>query len=152
MIKAQWAVLGALALAAGQALADDAGLAGLVKTSRGLVTIERAGARVPAAVGMQVFAADKVRTGGDGSVGIALRDHTLLSAGPNTVLTLDRFAFDQTTHAGAMQTTLGKGTLSVVTGKLAKQAPESVEFRTPAAILGVRGTEFVIEVASGGEE
>ena len=31
-------------------------------------------------------------------------------------------------------------------GKIAKRTPESVDFHTPTSILGVRGTEFVIEV------
>lgn len=125
--------------------------AGQIKSSKGNVSIERAGARLPATVGSAVFAADKVRTGDDGAVGITLKDNTLLSAGPNSVLALDRFAFDPTTHGGSLLATLVKGTLAVVTGKLAKQAPESVEFRTPTSILGVRGTEFVVEVI-GGEE
>jgi hypothetical protein len=35
----------------------------------------------------------------------------------------------------------------VVSGKIAKQSPESVRFSTPTTTLGVRGTEFVIEAA-----
>lgn len=152
MIRTHWVLLGVLAMGTNPLFAEEGSSAGMVKTSRGAVSIERGGERLPAPVGTAVFAADKVRTGVDGSVGIALRDHTLLSAGPNTVLTLNRFAFDSTTHAGGMQATVGKGTLSVVTGKLAKEAPDSVEFRTPAAVLGVRGTEFAVEVVRGGEE
>lgn len=141
----------ALLVAAAQGVfAQEA--AGQIKTSKGAVSIERAGARLAGPVGTAVFAADKVRTGEDGAVGIALKDNTLLSAGPNSVLTIDRFAFDQTTHGGSFLATLIRGTLAVVTGKLAKQAPESVEFRTPTSVLGVRGTEFVIEVVGGGEE
>lgn len=45
-----------------------------------------------------------------------------------------------------------KGTLSVATGKIAKRAPESVDFHTPTAVLGVRGTEFVVEVIGGRDE
>ena len=38
----------------------------------------------------------------------------------------------------------------MVSGKLAAAAPEKVSFRTPTATLGVRGTDFVIEVADRG--
>jgi hypothetical protein len=31
-----------------------------------------------------------------------------------------------------------------VSGKLAKQSPEAMKVKTPAAILGVRGTEFLV--------
>ena len=37
-----------------------------------------------------------------------------------------------------------QGTLAVVSGKLAKQSPDAMKVKTPAAILGVRGTEFLV--------
>jgi hypothetical protein len=45
-----------------------------------------------------------------------------------------------------------KGKLAVATGKIAGQTPESVDFRTSTAVIGVRGTEFVIEAGAGNEE
>ena len=71
-------------------------------------------------------------------------DDSRLSAGPNSTLAINRFRFNQNTHAGTMDTTLKRGTLSVVSGKLAKQSPDAVTVRTPSTILGVRGTEFVV--------
>jgi hypothetical protein len=125
--------------------------AGTVKTAKGTVTVERAGQKIAAAPGVKVYAADRVLTGADGAVGITLRDNTLLSAGPNSTLALDKFAFDSTTHAGTIDATLKRGTLSVVSGKIAKASPNAVTFRTPTTTLGVRGTEFVIEAADRGE-
>ncbi len=126
--------------------------AGMVKTCKGIVGIERAGQRIVAAVGMLVMVADRVRTGADGSVGITLRDNTLLSAGPNSVFAVDKFAFDSTTNGGAISVGMKKGTLAVSTGKIAKEKPESVDFRTPTSVIGVRGTEFVIEAEATDEE
>jgi hypothetical protein len=117
---------------------------GRVKVSAGTVHLERAGQRVPASVGTPVRAADVVVTGPDGSVGIAFADDSLLSVGPGSVLAIDRFAFDPTTHAGAFDSTLRQGTLSAVSGKIVRQSPDAMKVRTPAAILGVRGTEFVV--------
>ena len=51
---------------------------------------------------------------------------------------------DTTTYQGKFDATLRQGTLAVVSGKIAKQSPEAMTVRTPATILGVRGTEFVI--------
>lgn len=118
--------------------------AGHVKVARGAVQIERAGQKVPGAVGTVVQAGDVVVTGADGSVGITFLDNSLLSAGPNSVLAIDRFAFDSTTHQGAFESSLRKGTLAVVSGKLAKQSPDAMKVKTPAAVLGVRGTEFLV--------
>ncbi len=135
------ALLAMLLLAVtGAALAADAGR---VKVSRGSAWIERAGARLPATVGTPVRQDDVVVTGADGAVGITFADDSRLSIGPDTTLAIDRFAFDPTTHAGAHETTLRRGTLAAVSGKLAHQSPDAMKVRTPAAILGVRGTEFV---------
>ena len=123
-----------------------AGEAGRVKVSKGDVQIERKGKQMPAPVGAVIEVEDTVRTGSDGSVGITFRDNSLLSAGPNSELVVERFAFDSTTHQGEFDTRLKKGTLAVVSGKIVKQSPEAMRIKTPAAIMGVRGTEFIVKV------
>ena len=119
---------------------------GQVKVAKGTVTIERGGNSLPATVGMRLQACDVLRTGADGSVGITMSDNSLLSAGPNSVLALDRYEFDEVTSAGRFDASLRQGTLAVVSGRLAKQSPQAMKVRTPAAVLGVRGTEFVVSV------
>jgi hypothetical protein len=101
---------------------------------------------LPGQVGMPLQAADVLKTGPDGAVGITMRDNSLLSAGPNSILSLERFEFDPTTSAGRFDAHLQRGTLAIVTGRIAKQSPQSMTVRTPAAVLGVRGTEFVVAV------
>jgi hypothetical protein len=139
-------ILGITALLAGVwgAPAVFASDAGVVKVSRGAAAVERSGQRLPAAVGTKVREGDVVVTGADGSVGITFGDNSLLSIGPDSRLVIDRFAFDSRTHKGAFETSLDRGTLAGVSGKIAKQSPEAMKVRTPAALLGVRGTEFVI--------
>ena len=51
------------------------------------------------------------------------------------------------THAGRFDTSLRHGTLSAVSGKIARQSPDAMKVRTPSTILGVRGTEFVVRAA-----
>ena len=133
-------------------MAQAAEPAGMIKTSKGTVTLERDGQKLIAVVGTPVLVADKLRTGSDGAVGVTLRDSTLLSAGPNSLITIDKFAFDSTTTDGRMSVGVRKGTLSVASGKIAKKTPESVDFHTPTSVLGVRGTEFAIEVGDGRED
>ena len=119
---------------------------GQVKVVKGQVSIERKGQRLPAQVGMTLESADVLRTGADGAVGIAMRDESRLSAGPNSVLALERFEFDATTSKGRFDSQLQRGTLAVVSGRIAKQSPQDMSVRTPTAVLGVRGTEFVVAV------
>ena len=123
-----------------------AGDAGRIKVSKGDVQIERNGKLMPAPVGAVIEVEDTVKTGLDGSVGITFQDDSLLSAGPNSELVIERFVFDSTTHQGEFDTRLKKGTLAVVSGKIVKQSPESMRIKTPAAIMGVRGTEFIVKV------
>lgn len=119
--------------------------AGMVKVSKGPVSIERGAQRIAATVGSMVLAQDRVVTGAGGSVGIALRDNTLLTAGPNSVLELNKFSFDSTTNTGQIDAGVKRGTLSVISGKIAKNSPEGVVFTAPGMSLGVRGTEFVVD-------
>ena len=117
---------------------------GRIKVAKGGVTIEREGSAVPAAVGARVQTSDRIRTAADGSVGITLDDDSLLAAGPNSILSLDRYAFDPTTNQGRFDAALNKGTLAVISGRIAKQSPDAMTVRTPAIILGVRGTTFAV--------
>ena len=123
------------------AVANDVGV---VKVSRGVATLERSGQRLPAPAGTKVREGDVVVTGIDGSVGITFGDNSLLSIGPDSSLAIDRFAFDATTHKGTFESSLHRGTLAAVSGKIAKQSPDAMKVHTPAAVLGVRGTEFVV--------
>ena len=123
--------------------------AGHIKVVSGSAFIVRNSATVAARPGLLVFPTDALRTGGDGSVGITMSDNSLLSAGPNSVLSLDKYAFDTTTNQGQFDASLRKGSMSVVSGRIAKQSPDAMTVRTPSAILGVRGTEFVVRASDG---
>lgn len=136
----RWWVAVATGLAVGSAVAEI----GQIKVARGQVTVERGGQTLAARVGMLLEAADVLTTGSDGAVGITMRDNSRLSAGPNSVLALERFEFDATTSQGRLDARLRRGTLAVVSGRIAKQSPEAMTVRTPSALLGVRGTEFVV--------
>lgn len=119
---------------------------GVIKVSQGAVQVEREGRSVPATVGMAVRAADVLRTGADGSAGVTFADNSLVSVGPNSVFSIDRYRFDSTTHAGEFEGSLRKGKLAAVSGKMVKQTPESMKIRTPSSVMAVRGTEFVVSV------
>jgi hypothetical protein len=136
-------VLGAAMAVSGPAAADDIAQ---IKVATGTVIVERGSQRLMAAAGTRLQQADVIRTGINGTVGITFTDNTMMSAGPNSAIALDRYAFNSTTHEGRLDTSVRTGTLSVVSGKIAKQSPEAMTVKTPATILGVRGTEFFVQV------
>ncbi len=142
-MRTQWIFAVAAVLSAGLASANEAGQ---IKVAKGSAFVQRDGQKMPAAAGMKIMSADVLVTGIDGSIGVTFLDNSLVSTGPNSVFSIDSYAFDSTTHNGKFDGSLRKGTLAAVSGKMVKQAPESMRIRTPASIMGVRGTEFVVQV------
>jgi hypothetical protein len=139
----RWTIAAVLLGFTSAGLAADAGE---VKTATGSVHLERAGKKLPVKIGMAVQQSDTLVTGADGSAGVTFTDNSLLSVGPNSVLAIEKYSFDTTTHAGQFDTSMKKGTLAVISGKIVKQSPEAMRVRTPSSIMGVRGTEFVVKV------
>ena len=139
----RWIIAMAAAVFAAAAYANDVGQ---IKTVRGEVHVERDGQRLAAAPGMNVRQADRLVTGADGAAGITFTDNSLVSVGPNSVFAIDKYRFDTTTHAGEFEGNLRKGRLAAVSGKMVKQSPESMKIRTPSSVMGVRGTEFLVQV------
>ena len=144
MIKLTGAALAiVVALWAAPAAAQE--YAGVVKTVKGSATVEHAGKQTAASPGTQLFQGDRVVTGSNGYVGLTMRDDTLLTLGPGTNMTLDRYAFDPKTHEGSFLASLGKGVMSVVTGLIARKEPDNFAVKTRVSTMGVRGTEFIVE-------
>lgn len=119
---------------------------GLVKVANGSVRIERDGGSIAATVGSTLQPADVVVTGSDSSAGVTFADNSLVSLGPDSVFRIDRYAFDTTTNVGQFEGSLRKGRLAAVSGKMVRQSPGSMKIHTPSAVMGVRGTEFVVHV------
>lgn len=140
-------VLVALGLSSGIAAADAP--IGQIKTLSGTVTVTRDGQAIKAAIGDHVMQADEIATGSDGAVGITFADNSMMSLGPSSKLDLDQFQFDTTTHDGIFNSSLKAGTLAVKSGQIVQQTPFAMHVQTPAALLGVRGTEFVVRADGG---
>jgi len=120
--------------------------AGLIKNTSGDVRIERGDTSIPAQVGEPVQSGDRIRVVGKGSVGISMRDETLLSLGPDSVLVIDNYRYDPKTRDGQVETSILKGTLRYVSGLIARHRPEAIRVNTPSATMGIRGTDFIVEV------
>jgi hypothetical protein len=120
-----------------------------VETISGEVYVQRGGVRVTVKAGDRLFEKDTIDTGADGTIGITFIDNTVMSTGPNSEVALEEYRFDSNNFNGSMLTDLRKGTLSMVSGDIAKSSPSAMKVKTPAAILGVRGTHFVVQVPQG---
>ena len=118
---------------------------GTFKAVQGEVTVVRADVRSAAVVGNGFSSADRLVTGAKSATALTLQDGTMLSIGPDSTLDLEQFAYDPTTQTGNMAVRLLRGSLRMITGLIAKLKPEEVTVRTPTAVIGVRGTDFIVE-------
>jgi hypothetical protein len=120
-----------------------------VKTATGDVAIVRNGTRVAVKVGDPVYEKDTIETGTDGAIGLTFVDNTVMSTGPNSEIAMEQYRFDSSNFNGAMLADVNKGTVAMVSGDIARSSPGAMKVRTPTAILGVRGTRFVVQVEGG---
>jgi hypothetical protein len=137
--------LGIAVLGLGAAGADETAIA-QIKTAAGAAFVVRDGKRLPVTPGGELFEKDVLQTDSDGTIGVTFIDNTVLSLGPNSEAALAEYSFDSSNFKGAMLTDLHKGTLSMVSGDIARSSPDAMKVKTPTAILGVRGTSFAVEV------
>jgi hypothetical protein len=137
--------IGIAILTLAAAAADETAIA-QVKTAAGAVFVVRDGHRNPVKPGEPLFEKDVLQTDADGAIGVTFTDNSILSLGPNSEAALAEYSFDSSNFKGAMLTDMRKGTLSMVSGDIARSSPTAMKVRTPTAILGVRGTSFAVEV------
>ena len=137
-----------LIMPAVSALAAEAdNIAGSVKSITGLAQVTRVGAApAPLKPGERIFEKDVLTTGADGSLGLVMRDNSLVSMGPGSRLVVERFLFAPERGALASILRVGKGSAACVTGEIAKLSPDAVQVMTPTATIGIRGTHFLVHV------
>jgi len=119
---------------------------GRVKSSVGQVQIQRGNTQLPVRPGLQLEQGDYITTGKNGRLGIAFIDDTRFAVGPNAKLRLSKFGYDRTRQTGEFVTEVDRGSLGVVSGKIAKSKQDAMKVRTPTAMLGVRGTKFILDI------
>jgi len=119
---------------------------GRIKGAVGDASIERAGELIKPKPGQILQQSDVLQTGATGRVAATFVDNSRFSAGPNSRIELSMFSYNPTTEEGEFVASVEKGTLAIVSGKIAKSTPDAMKVKLPSAILGVRGTRFVVEV------
>jgi len=117
---------------------------GTVVALRGPVEIGRGGAWMPAANGMAVQLGDEVRTGVGGRVSLTFQDGTVLSAGDQSRVVIDQQVFGGTAAPSHGMFRLLQGLVRSVVTAYYTQPGSVYEIGTPTAVVGVRGTEFIV--------
>ncbi len=129
-------------LLTGQALAEDA-VVGFVKIAEGDTSIIDGQINTPAKTGMPLHLGSIIKTGSNGQLGATFKDNTVMSFGPDTEVVIDEYLFAPADGSLKLSVNMLKGTLQYISGVIAKLKPEAVSVKTPAGIIGVRGTRFL---------
>ncbi len=119
---------------------------GLVKTVSGEAFILRNGQRIVALPGAGLVMGDLLSTGPTGTMGVVLRDDTVMSLGPSTETRIEQFAFETVEQKFGMVLRVSRGLIAYISGRISKLAPGSVRIETPVATLGIRGTRLVARI------
>ena len=117
-----------------------------IKQSSGVAVVERGAQRINATPGLQLLARDRLVTGKDGRMSLTFVDNTRFALGPDSSVAVNEFQYDRTRQKGSMLTQIDRGSLAVVSGKIAKSSRDAMKVRTPNTLLGVRGTKFIVDV------
>jgi len=124
----------------------DKTVIGSVKNTQGSAYVVRDGSNITATKGLKLFQNDILLTESGSSMGVVLRDDTLISLGSNTKIAIDEFKFAPAKGELSILTRMARGIVTYISGQITKLSPESVRFETPTSTIGVRGTKFLVKV------
>ena len=139
-------LVSAVALASTLAYGSPLDHAGIVKTMAGEVVIARGGRTIKAVTNMILMEGDVVQTGSNGKAGLILDDDTVISMGSNSRIAIKSFMFQPNEKKLSLIARVFQGTVSFLSGQIAKLAPNLVHIETPFATVGIRGTHVLIQV------
>ena len=118
-----------------------------VKSLEGQAIVLRDGETKAATVGMEIKVGDVVKTDRDGSAALIFSDDTIITMGPQTELAVEDYLFEPLEGRLGFVAKILRGTISYLSGQIEKLSPGTVQLKTPAATIGVRGTHVLLKVA-----
>jgi len=95
-----------------------------------------------------VFAGETVHTPGTSTTVIRFQDQTQIQVGSDSSVVLDKFVYDPSTGNGDAAIKFGTGVFRFITGDIKNK--DAVKLTTPTTSLTIRGTKFILAVASDG--
>jgi len=119
---------------------------GIVKKVQGEVEIKRGKQVIFVTQGMSLKNRDVILTKVKSAIGITFDDGSRLSLGEKAIFAINKYHVKPSKKSYDVDLKLEKGKAVFSSGKVGKLAPESVKFRIPEGMIGIRGTKFAVEV------
>ena len=92
--------------------------------------------------GDNVYFGDIIKADSKSKSQVLLLDETVITLGEQTTIIMDEFIYDPNKQNGKIISTVLKGSVKVLSGKISRGNPEDLVIKTPAGSIGTRGTEF----------
>jgi hypothetical protein len=118
---------------------------GLIVASRGTVIATGASDSRELKQGDEIFVEDSIMTGPKSFAVIQFLDGAKLTVKPDSEIVIEDYVYNGNADDKATLN-LVSGGLRVITGAMAKTNPENYKVKTPVALMGVRGTEFSVQL------
>jgi len=118
---------------------------GMVVASRGEVSAAANGSSRELKQGDFVYVNDEILTGARSFAVLQFTDGAKVTVRPDSRMLIETYLYAGNASDEATLN-LVSGGLRVITGAMAKTNPENYKVRTPVALMGVRGTEFSIQL------
>ena len=128
--------------------------AGYIQLVLGQATVwERGGTQRPAQKGVQLYEGDAIVTGPSSNVQVRMSDDTLIMVYSNSRVKIDQYIYSYNKDGkDSSALLLLRGAIRTVTGLIGQNNKDNFTVKTPAAAIGIRGTDFdtaFVEPGSG---
>lgn len=120
------------------------GSIGNIAAMKGVAQLKRSNSLVDAKMGMEILEGDEVVTQAKTRVQVLLKDNTVVTIGANSTFSFKEFSMKQNEEKVSMEAK--RGFFRSVTGEIGKIAPERFKVKTASATIGIRGTDFSVEI------
>lgn len=125
--------------------------AGLVQFTAGDVQLRRGDSLSRLAKGAELDGGDVVLTGTEGRAQIRFTDGGLVALYPDSQFTVTRYADGAGTGEDHFVVNLLRGGMRALTGLIGKRNPASYKVITPTAVVGIRGSAFMLAIDANGK-
>lgn len=120
--------------------------AAVVLFSQGNVNASSENSSRPLSKGDDVVAGDTIHTGSNGRIQMRFTDGGLVSLTPNSSFAVEEYTQPSANSEGSLSFGLIKGGLRTLSGSIGKTNPSNYQMKTPVATLGIRGTQFIVQI------
>jgi len=118
--------------------------------TNGSVTGKRATGDVTLKRRSVIYEKDEIHVGKDSRAQLRMVDKALISLQENSVLKIGKYQFEEGNKTNTVLLDLLSGGLRTITGAIGKNNKKAYELRTPLATIGIRGTNFEVNIIANG--